>query len=187
MRLYLKTKSGKIIMCLCELIVGILLLVNPVGFTAGIISSLGVVFIVLGVVSIVRYFKTPPEQAVVEKGLTKGLIEVSAGFLCIFGNKWIILAFPLLTVVYGIGILITGITKIQWTVDMLRLKTRRWFWSAIGAVLTIICGVIILCNPFGSTSVLWTFIAIALIVQAVIDAVVTICEKPEEIDVEFKE
>ena len=37
--------------------------------------------------------------------------------------KWFLAAFPVLTVVYGSIILLTGIRKIQLAVDMARLKT----------------------------------------------------------------
>lgn len=175
------SKISSIIMSLCELIVGILLLVDPVGFTTGIITFLGIVLVIVGIAGAVQYFRTSPEKAAVEQGLTRGLIEVLVGIFFITKNEWFIVTFPLLTVVYGIGTLIMGITKIQWTVDMIRLKAKKWFWAAISAVLTIICAVIILCNPFSSASALWIFIAVALIVEAVVDVVVTIFAKKEDI------
>ena len=39
----------------------------------------------------------------------------------------------------------------------------------IGAVCTLLFGILILANPFESTAVLWTFIAVTLIVEAVVD------------------
>ncbi|MFR2465285.1 MAG: hypothetical protein ACLTA1_05815 [Clostridia bacterium] len=36
-------KTGSIIICICELLVGILLLINPVGFTTTIIIAVGIV------------------------------------------------------------------------------------------------------------------------------------------------
>ena len=47
----------------------------------------------------------------------------------------------------------------------------------LSAALTIVCAVIILYNPFSSTAVLWTFIAITLIVEAVVDVIATIFAK----------
>jgi len=41
--------------------------------------------------------------------------------------------------------------------------------ALIGAVLTLVFALLILANPFASTAFLWTFIAISLIVEAVLD------------------
>lgn len=177
----LSSKAGSIILSLCELIVGILLLVNPVGFTTGIIIFVGVVLLILGIVGVVQYFRTDPAQAALNQGLTRGCIEILSGLFCIMKSGWFIAAFPLLTILYSLGILIAGIAKVQWTVDMIRLKINKWFWMAISAVLTIICSVVILCNPFSSTAVLWMFIAITLIIEAVIDIVSAVFTKVQTI------
>ncbi|MGN1419375.1 MAG: HdeD family acid-resistance protein [Acutalibacteraceae bacterium] len=167
-------KFGSILLSLCEIIVGILLLINPVGFTTGIIIFLGIVILILGIVNVVQYFREIPEEAVLKQSLTIGCIEILAGLFCIFKSGWFIATFPILTILYGIGILITGIAKVQWTVDKIRLKIKKWYWSAISAVLTIAFAAVILCNPFSSTTVLWGFIGVILIVEAVVDIVALI-------------
>lgn len=167
-------------MSLCELIVGILLLIDPVGFTTGIIVFLGIVFTVIGIAGVVQYFRTPPERAALEQSLTRGLAGVLVGIFFITESKWFIATFPFLTVVCGIGLLFLGIAKIQQTVDMVRLKIKKWFWAAIGAALTIICAVIVLSNPFAGTSALWIFMAVALIAEAVVDIIVVIFAKTED-------
>lgn len=171
------SKVNNIILSLCEVIIGILLLVNPVGFTTGIIVFLGIVLLILGVASVVQYFRTAPEYAATGHSLTRGCIEILFGLFCVMKSGWFIATFPLLTILYGVGTLVTGIAKIQWTVDRIRLKMKKWFWMAISAVLTIICSVIILCNPFSSTAILWTFIAVILIIEAVIDIIAIIFVK----------
>ena len=52
-------------MSLVEFIIGILLLLNPVGFTSGIIATFGVVLMIMGISSIIKYFRTEPEEAAV--------------------------------------------------------------------------------------------------------------------------
>lgn len=173
------SRISSILLSLCEAVIGVLLLVNPVGFTTGIIIFLGAVLIVLGLISVVQYFRTSPEIAAVRQGLTRGCLEILVGLFCILKNDWFITVFPILTILYGIGTLIAGIAKVQWTIDKIRLKMRRWFWTAISAVLTIACAVIILLNPFSSTAVLWIFIAVILIMEAVIDIIAAIFTKGE--------
>ena len=176
------SKLSAILLALCEGIIGILLLMNPVGFTTGIIVFLGIVLLVIGVAAVVQYFRTDPVEAALEQGLTWGCIEILAGLFCILKSGWFIITFPLLTILYGVGILITGVAKVQRTVDMIRLKLKKWFWMAISAAVTILCAVVILCTPFSSASVLWMFIAIMLIVEAVIDVIAVIFAKEAPLD-----
>ncbi|MGM9537989.1 MAG: HdeD family acid-resistance protein [Candidatus Onthomonas sp.] len=173
------SKIGSIILSLCEAVIGVLLLVNPVGFTTGIIVFLGVVLLILGIASVVQYFRAEPEEAAIKQGLTRGCLEILAGLFCVTESGWFIATFPLLTILYGIGMLVTGITKVQWTVDKIRLKIKKWIWTAISAVLTILCAVVILYNPFSSAAVLWMFIAIILIIEAVIDIIAAIFAKED--------
>ena len=88
-----------------------------------------------------------------------------------FRSNWFIVTFPLLTVIYGVLTLLGGINKVQWAIDMLRAKQKYWFVAIISAVLTLVFSALILANPFASTAVLWTFFAVTLIVEAVIDIV----------------
>lgn len=163
------SKAASILLSVCELIVGILLLIDPIGFTGGILVFLGIALSVAGIVNIVQYFRDPPAQAMLKKTLTRGCLELVVGVFFVVKNTYIA-SLSLLTTLYGVGTLIIGITKVQWTVDQLRLKADRWVWTALSAALTIVCAVIILCNP----QVVWTFIAVILIVEAVMDLVAAI-------------
>ena len=158
-------------MSLVELIIGILLLVNPIGFTSGIIIAFGIVLMIMGISTTIKYFRTEPEEAAVSQILVKGLIMLLAGAFCAFNSHWFIATFPVLTLVYGVVILITGITKVQWTIDIIRMKRSKWFWAAISAAISIVCGVVIITSPFSTTAVLWMFIGISLIVEAVLDMI----------------
>ena len=167
----LKRNLSSMAMSLVELIIGILLLVNPIGFTSGIIIAFGIVLMIMGISTTIKYFRTEPEEAAVSQILVKGLLMLLAGAFCAFNSHWFIATFPVLTLVYGVVILITGITKVQWTIDIIRMKRSKWFWAAISAAVSIVCGVVIITSPFSTTAVLWMFIGISLIVEAVFDMI----------------
>lgn len=167
----LKRNLNSVIMSIAEIIIGVLLLVDPVGFTSGIIVASGVVLMIMGLGTTIKYFRSKPEDAAVGQFLTKGLLGLLGGAFCAFNSYWFIATFPVLALVYGVAILITGITKIQWTIDIIRLKRKKWFWMAISAVISILCGITVISNPFSSTAVLWIFIGTALIVDAVFDMI----------------
>lgn len=163
-----------LIYCICELAVGVLLLIDPIAFTSAIVRIFGIVLCVLGVLNIMSYFKLAPEMGSMSMGFTKGLVQVIAGVFCIFRPEWIANAFPLLAVAYGLGILVVGLIKLQWSVDILRVNGRYWLIPGIGGISSVIFAVVIILNPFTTTAVLWIFAGISLIVEAVIDAVSTI-------------
>ena len=167
----LKRNLGSVAMSLAEIIIGILLLVNPVAFTSGIIVAFGIVLMITGIGTAIKYFRTEPEEAAVSQILVKGLLMLLAGIFCAFNSHWFIATFPVLTLVYGVVILVTGITKLQWTVDIIRMKRCKWLWMAISAAISIICGITVITTPFKTTAVLWMFIGIALIIDAVFDMI----------------
>ncbi len=163
--------TGSLLSCILEIIIGILLLINPVGFTSAILVVLGVALTVLGIISVIKYFRTDPVIAHQENSLAKGIIYVIIGLFFALRSEWFILTFPLLTVLYGVMTLLMGVSKVEWAVDMLRLDAKYWFVALISAVLTLLFAVLILVNPFAGTAALWTFIAVSLIIEAVIDIV----------------
>lgn len=162
---------GRLALCLCELVLGILLLINPEGFTKFIVIGAGVLLAVDGIISVVRYIKAEPWQAAREQSMAKGLFLLLLGLVCCFRSQWMIELFKMLTFLYGAVMLLVGLVKVQWCLDMKRLGEQSWYLTAISAALTLILAVLILCNPFGAVEFLWTFLAISLIVEAVMDAV----------------
>ena len=178
----MKERLSIIFLSIAEIFIGILLLINPVGFTSWIIMALGVVLILVGLINIIQYFRAPAREAALKKSLATGILAILLGLWCVLRNEWFIALFPLLTTLYGIIILIEGVTKVQWVTDMFRMKMGRWGWMAFSAVLTLICAMIILAHPFSTTAALWMFIGITVIVEAIIDIIAAVSgkQKPEE-------
>lgn len=170
MQFFKKHLTG-IILCLFEILVGILLLINPAKFTVAIVMIFGAVLIVVGVICVVNYFRTDAVRAAVSQSLVKGLSALAAGIFCLVKADRILSTFPVLAILYGIAVLFAGLFKVQWTADMLRMKMGKWGVPAVSAVLSIVCSIVILNNPFGATVALWIFTGVSLIVEATIDIV----------------
>lgn len=167
----LKQNAYGILLCLFEVLVGILLLIDPIGFTSGIIIAAGMVLLIIGIIRTVQYFQANAFEAAVGQLLMRGLVALLAGGFCVLKSHWFVDTFPVLTILYGIVILVAGLGKVQLTVDMIRLHSKKWFLGAISAAITILCAIVILNNPFASTLVLWQFTGILLIVEAVLDLI----------------
>ena len=164
-------KTGSIVICIVEIVVGVLLLINPVGFTSGIIIGSGVPLCLSGLLSIIRYFMMKPELAMQKQLLFKGLITLMGGATCIAKYDWFLAAFPLLTVLYAIAMLILAAAKLQKMADMKRMHLPRWYLPGISAALAAVMAAIILVNPFGAAAAVWTFVAVSLIAEAIVEII----------------
>jgi len=173
----IKLDTSNLLMSIIEIVIGILLLINPVGFTSGIIIALGIAMAVMGIGQIIGYFRTEAEEAAKSGKLTKGILFTVFGLFCTFRSGWFIATFPVITILYGALILAVGVSKLQKSIDMFRTKRDYWFVALIGAILTLLFAILIIANPFASTAILWTFIGVTLIVEAVMDIVTFIFEK----------
>lgn len=174
-------KLNAILLCIAELVIGVLLLIKPVGFTRGIIIALGVPLTLKGVGYIVSYIKQKPQEASEGNLFAKGLLMACGGLFCMFHSGWFIAAFPVLTMLYGVMTLVTAFGKLQWTADLFRTKHKYWFLALISAVLSIALAVMIMANPFASTAAMWIFIGVSMIVEAVMDVVTIIFEKKQAV------
>ena len=164
-------KSGSIITCILEIVVGVLLLINPVGFTSGIIVGGGVLMCLSGALSIVRYFTLKPDIAAQKQLLFKGLTALMTGAVCITKYDWFLSAFPLLTVLYAVAMLVLAAARLQKMADMRRMNMPRWYMPGIAAALAAVLAAIILINPFGAVAAVWTFVAISLIAEAIVEII----------------
>ncbi|MCC8042889.1 MAG: DUF308 domain-containing protein [Oscillospiraceae bacterium] len=184
---FLKENITNLVICLCEIVIGIVLIVNPVGFTSGVIIAMGIFLLILGIANAIGYFRTPPEVAARGQGLTLGIIYLAIGIFCVANSRWFVAVFPLLTVLYGVFILVMGLVKIQWMVNLIRLKRKQWFVALVSAIISLGAAFIIFNNPFATTAALWTFSAIMLIVDAILDIITIFYKNKVESDAKAEE
>ncbi len=167
----LKANLPTLVLLLLEAAVGVLLLVNPIGFTSAIIRVIGIAMAVGGIVLVVNYFRTPAKEAAASGMLFSGMIFLLLGGLLLVKTDWLIVTVTILLVVYAVMLLILGLLKLQWTVDLVRMKRQKWGVSGISAVIAVIFGLLIILNPFKTTEILWKLAGAALLAQAFFDIV----------------
>ena len=181
----------KAIICLCELAAGVLLWMNPQLLTMGIVYVLGGGLVILGIWDMISYFRTEALQAAKEQKIFSGLLKLGVGAACLIKAKGVVSALPALTVLYGIILLIVSAQKIQWSVDMKRMKKKYWHLAAVSGVVSLGFAAITMLNPFRTTELLWQILGVVLGIEAVADGVIlalsNISVKPTELPSEAKE
>lgn len=164
-------------LALIEVVVGTILLLRPVGFTTAVIMTIGAMMTVQGLLSIISYFRHDVQQMLGNHLLVKGLTYAAGGLFCLLKSEWFLVAFPVLTALYGVLILLTGFYKLQWAADMYRLKLKYWYVALISAGIALVLSALILINPFATTNVLWMVTGVTMVVGAVMDIIAHIFEK----------
>ena len=167
----LKKHMRELIIIVFLLVVGILLLVNPIAFASGLVKVAGLFLMVLGIIRIIRYFRTEPEIASRGQDFFVGLIAVLGGLFCVAKTDWFVNVFPTLAVIYGLLQLVLGFSKVQRTVDFLRLKVPLWYLPAISALIYLIFGFVIVIYPEMALISVWIFTGITMILEAIFNAV----------------
>ena len=171
MHLFFRRYLRDIITALFLIVVGILLLINPVAFAMGLVKLAGVFLVVLGALRIVRYFRTDPETAARGQDFFIGLIAILGGLFCIFFTGWFLSAFTTLAIIYGLLQLLLGFSKVQRTVDFLRMELSLWYLPACSALIYLVFGFIIVLNPEMTLINVWVFTGVTMIVEGIITAV----------------
>ena len=157
-------------LCLIEILLGILLLLNPEDFIGTIMIAVGCVLIGLGIIRVITYFRTKAEIAKCGAGLFLGLCLITAGILT--ARRWqnATILLPRIPPACGLLILMNGFSKIQWTFDLLRIRKGIWQLTALSAACSILICSIILDAPFDTEPVLWKFTGGSLIFDTALNA-----------------
>ena len=166
MKKFLTSKIGNILLCIAEIIVGVLLLVNPDAVTSAFVIGAGAVMILTGIVFCTLYFVGEAEKMVIKQLLFKGLLLIILGVLCVTQYGVLLAALPFVTWVYAIAMLILAAYKVQCTVDILRLSGIRWYFPAISAALAVVLALFILLNPNTAMNIVWGLMGVSIILEA---------------------
>lgn len=162
----LRLSWTEIIMGLAAIIIGLILTIWPGLASSVVICGIGAVGIVIGIIHAVRYMMLDARQSVVSYDMGLGLVWIVGGILVIVLKNFLL---SLLPVFFGLVILMGGIAKLQFTLNMKRMGLRRWYVELAGAVLSIVLGTLILTNPFSTAMLLMRIIGIALLIEGIQD------------------
>ncbi len=153
--------------------------------------ALGILMCVFGVLRFISYFAKNKEEAVGSFAIVQGTALLGFGVLFIIAPEPIR---ALLNILLGIILVISGVLKLQYAVDLIRLKAKLWWISFLGAVITIALGIIIFI--FYGETWLMLFTGISFMVNGLLDLVVVIIldkekkdrkDKADEVNVDYTE
>ncbi len=168
MKEWMKKISVSLILAVCELFLGLSLLIDPVSLASVVILVTGVILMLLGAWNLYQYARLSKEEAAQTWKLAVGAGLLAIGISFAANQHWMVQMLGTLTTLYGILILTAAFMKLQMGVDALRGKRPFWYLMAISFVLTAVLATLLFVNPFGE-GVVWIVSGIALLVLAILD------------------
>ena len=161
-----KLKWNLILMSVLYLGLGIFLLMRPSTALNVVCYALGGVVLVCAAVQLVRYFA-------VERGIFQSQLTLISGIICLGLGAFLILrsdiVVRILPIVFGLFVIFDSLGRIQNALDLRRCEYPSWKGFLLLPVLSVVLGVVMILNPFGTMETLVMAIGIILIIEGAIN------------------
>ena len=152
------------------LICGLVLLLMPELTLVTIANVIGILVIIIGAFFLIGYFLRK-ELAAGNNDLIKGLVIVCIGiFICVKSE----LVVSVLPVVLGVGVVLSGILKLQHAFDLKRMGSDTWVRIGLTSAVNIFIGLIVILNSFSTVAWLMRLVGIGFLFSGVTDLITTI-------------
>lgn len=170
MQLLKQLKWNLILTALGFVALGVILIIWPTQTLKTSCYILAVLLIAIGVVSLISYVRKDITGILYRYDLVVGVSAALGGILIIIKAEQLM---ELIPVVLGFLVTISGILKIQNSIDMLRLGHGTWYIAFALAIINIVFGIILLINPF-VWEIFITCVGVALVYSGITDLYMTI-------------
>ena len=164
-----------ILLIIVEVVVGILLLVNGEQLTGFIFVFFGSILLIGGIIGLIMALVRGKKTGVIETApLVLSVLMIAFGGFLTAASGAVKQVVSSIALIYGLVLIIGGVLKLA---DYLAFRGSTGFkngFVVFSAIISVIFGMIIAFNPFGTAVVIWTIMGIALLISAVFDLVTLI-------------
>ena len=157
-----KLKWNLILMSLLYLALGIFLLMVPGTALNVVCYALGGVVLACAAVQLVRYFVV--ERGVFQSQLT--LICLALGAFLIIRSDVVVRVLP---IVFGLFVIFDSLGRIQNALELRRCEYSSWKVFLLLAVLSVVLGIVMVVDPFGTMETLVMAIGLILILEGALN------------------
>ena len=171
MKMLKELKWEAILTGVLYILLGIVALVVPETMQKTLGYLIGIVLIVAGLISIICYLLRDAKENYYHNEFVFGLVGMVVGAAVLYKVEVIISLIPF---ILGILVLFSGCSKLQDAIDLKRLGYGSWIGMLVVAVINIILGIVLICNPFQAAIVLFRVLGVGLIISGVSDCFSTI-------------
>ena len=161
-----KLSQVSIISSVAFIVIGLFLLIKPATTLSMISYVIGIIILVSGIISLIKYFSNHDKVNVYDFGLVFGILNIIIAIVFISNPNMISSIIPL---ILGIWILVNGIIKLQFAINLRNQPKSNWGYSAIMSGINILLGLFLVFNPFKGAVVITRTIGGILVGYAIID------------------
>lgn len=161
-----KIKLDNIVVAVLTIVLGVLCIVLPQSSAQVLCYVLGSVLLVIGVTMLIKYFAF--DCLLVGYSLITGISLIIAGILC-FVNPALVQS--ILTVLFGVYIVIDSMIAISDSVTCARMGYKSFIIMFLLALATLVLGVFVI---FGSFETIMLFAGISLLVEGTRNLICTL-------------
>ena len=146
-------------------LIGLVLLLLPETLNNIIGFVVGGCLLIFGIIGIIKYIKT--KEYKFTSSLVSGILYSALGIVVFINPASVI---SLVTICLGVYLVINGILKTVFSFNLKRITTR-WVGALVMGILTVILGLLLVINPFGSAVAITKLAGGFLVVVAIFDLV----------------
>ena len=162
---------SSILTSLVLVILGILLVTFSDETIIAISYFIGGVLVLIGVVGIIDYIRKIKTNYKSELDLIYGIVTIILGVLIITHPKSIA---TIINYVLGVIIIINSASKFNYSLQLKNNSNNIWKTTMLVSILTAICGIVLIFNPFKGATTIVIIIGIIIIVYGVLDIISTL-------------
>lgn len=130
---------------------------------------IGAVLVGIGVVAILKYILNKNNKN--ELDIVYGIVTVVLGIVVITNPKAIASIIPF---ILGILIVISSATKLGYGFELRKAKNSLWIGTVVIALITLVCGMLLLFNPFAGAKFILKVVGALIFTYGVLDIISTI-------------
>ena len=153
---------------LVMLIFGILLFIFPETVIKSVAIAMGVIFIMIGVITIINYFRFRATGFTTTFSFLLGIFCIVAGLILLMNENILGTIIPILT---GVWMIINSINRISISMDLRDDKIPFWVITFIYAILTLVAGVLLILDPVNGGKLVTKTIGIIICVYSALDVI----------------
>ena len=155
-----KTHTSPLFIGLIMIVLGVILVLYSGQAMATILLITAVGFLVVGAVGIAGFFLGRDDDKKSIPKLFVYVIEALAGLIVLINPKFIMDIYP---AAMGIIIAVDGLGNLFQALGMKKQEGKTWKAMLLLSVITILLGILVICNPFSTLNVLTIVIGAVLV------------------------
>ena len=155
-----------IIFSILFILLGLFLLIKPDSAIHLVSYALGIMLLIGGSISMIKFFSNKQLESYLDLNFVVGSFVFIFGIIILIKPTTIASIIPLLL---GIWMVINGVTKLSYSLTL--NKNNKSLSSILVALLILVCGILLIFNPFEGAKFFTQILGATIIIYSVLDLI----------------